>query len=78
MYAGQIVESANIDRLFGRACHPYTKGLLNAVPKLTGSTDRLFAIKGSVPEPTQMPDGCRFCVHDVSLQPSNAGVKCLN
>ena len=60
MYAGQIVESANIDRLFGRACHPYTKGLLNAVPKLTGSTDRLFAIKGSVPEPTQMPDGCRF------------------
>ena len=60
MYAGQIVESANVDMLFTRACHPYTKGLLNAVPKLTGSADRLAAIKGSVPEPTQMPDGCRF------------------
>lgn len=60
MYAGQIVESANVGMLFTRACHPYTKGLLNAVPKLTGSADRLAAIKGSVPEPTQMPDGCRF------------------
>lgn len=60
MYAGQIVESANVDMLFTRACHPYTKGLLNAVPKLTGSADRLVAIKGSVPEPAQMPDGCRF------------------
>ena len=60
MYAGQIVESANVDMLFTRACHPYTKGLLNAVPKLTGSADRLATIKGSVPEPTQMPDGCRF------------------
>jgi peptide/nickel transport system ATP-binding protein/oligopeptide transport system ATP-binding protein len=60
MYAGQIVESANVDKLFERACHPYTKGLLSAVPKLTGSADRLVAIQGSVPEPTQMPNGCRF------------------
>ena len=60
MYAGQIVESANVDMIFTQACHPYTKGLLNAVPKLTGNADRLAAIQGSVPEPTQMPDGCRF------------------
>ena len=60
MYAGQVVESAMVGKLFERAYHPYTRGLLNAVPKLTGNADRLTAIQGSVPEPTKMPDGCRF------------------
>ena len=61
MYAGQIVESATVTRIFERASHPYTKGLLNAIPKLTGSpTQRLETIKGSVPHPTQLPAGCRF------------------
>ena len=60
MYAGQIVESASANRLFGRACHPYTRGLLKAIPKLTGNAQRLVIIEGNVPEPMQMPDGCRF------------------
>ena len=60
MYAGQIVESASANRLFGRACHPYTRGLLKAIPKLTGNAQRLVTIEGNVPEPMQMPDGCRF------------------
>lgn len=61
MYAGQIVESANVTELFESPCHPYTRGLLNAIPKLTGSpTQRLTPIEGTVPEPTQMPPGCRF------------------
>ncbi|MCH8294903.1 ABC transporter ATP-binding protein [Candidatus Poribacteria bacterium] len=61
MYAGQIVESATVARLFEQAAHPYTQGLLNAVPKLTKPlTRRLATIEGSIPPPTQMPSGCRF------------------
>ncbi len=61
MYTGQIVESATVTQIFERAAHPYTKGLLNAIPKLTGSPpQRLETIKGSVPHPTQIPAGCRF------------------
>jgi oligopeptide/dipeptide ABC transporter ATP-binding protein len=58
MYAGQVAECADVTALFDNACHPYTKGLLQAVPKLTDQ--RLATIEGSIPEPTQMPPGCRF------------------
>ena len=61
MYTGQIVESATVTRIFERASHPYTKGLLNAIPQLTGRlSQRLQTIKGNVPHPTQIPTGCRF------------------
>ena len=61
MYSGQIVESATVTRIFERASHPYTKGLLNAIPKLTGRPpQRLETIKGTVPHLTQIPTGCRF------------------
>ncbi|MCZ6679449.1 MAG: ABC transporter ATP-binding protein [Candidatus Poribacteria bacterium] len=60
MYAGQIVESASVTELFENAYHPYSRGLLRAVPKLIGDVQRLATIEGSVPEATQMPTGCRF------------------
>jgi peptide/nickel transport system ATP-binding protein len=60
MYAGRIVEQAPTDALFDLPAHPYTKGLLAAVPPLAGPRQRLVSIKGNVPEPWNMPPGCAF------------------
>jgi peptide/nickel transport system ATP-binding protein len=60
MYAGRIVEEAASDALFGRPAHPYSAGLLHALPPLTGPRRRLHAIPGRVPEPWAMPPGCAF------------------
>ena len=60
MYAGRLVEEAPGTDLFGAARHPYTQGLLAALPTLTGPRRRLAAIPGTVPEPGSMPAGCRF------------------
>jgi peptide/nickel transport system ATP-binding protein len=60
MYAGRIVEHAPTDALFDRPAHPYTRGLLAAVPPLTGPRQRLISIPGNVPEPWNMPSGCAF------------------
>ncbi len=60
MYAGQIVEEAPTEALFERAAHPYTEGLLAAVPSLEGPRERLAAIPGQVPPATAWPAGCRF------------------
>ncbi len=60
MYAGRIVEEAPVGRLFARPTHPYTQGLLGALPPLDGPRLPLAAIPGSVPEPTAMPSGCAF------------------
>jgi peptide/nickel transport system ATP-binding protein len=60
MYAGRIVEEASADRLFGAPQHPYTQGLLDALPDLDGPRRRLAAIPGTVPEPTRLPPGCAF------------------
>ena len=60
MYAGRLVEEAPGADLFGAARHPYTQGLLAALPALTGPRRRLAAIPGTVPEPGAMPAGCRF------------------
>ncbi|MDW8443684.1 MAG: ABC transporter ATP-binding protein [Acetobacteraceae bacterium] len=60
MYAGRIVEEAGTDRLFVDPRHPYTRGLLAALPPLEGPRQRLRAIPGSVPEPWAMPPGCAF------------------
>lgn len=59
MYAGNIVEIAKTDILFSNPLHPYTKGLLAAVPKLTGE-GIAEGIKGRVPEYINPPEGCRF------------------
>lgn len=69
MYAGRIVEEAPIDHLFSAAAHPYTQGLLGALPPMDGPRRRLSAIPGGVPEPWAMPPGCAFaprCTHRVA------------
>jgi peptide/nickel transport system ATP-binding protein len=64
MYAGQIVEAAPVRELFRRPRHPYTEGLLRAVPRLSeagaGKKTRLDTIEGVVPNPLELPPGCRF------------------
>jgi oligopeptide/dipeptide ABC transporter ATP-binding protein len=62
MYAGQIVEEAPVRTLFAAAHHPYTEGLLNAMPRMGDRRERLTVIPGTVPSPTEWPAGCRF--HD--------------
>jgi oligopeptide/dipeptide ABC transporter ATP-binding protein len=62
MYGGEIVEEALVGELFARAHHPYTEGLLNAMPRVGQERDRLETIPGTVPPPTAWPSGCRF--HD--------------
>jgi oligopeptide/dipeptide ABC transporter ATP-binding protein len=70
MYAGKIVEQAPVKELFHRPRHPYTEGLLRAVPRLDESGEarkrRLQTIEGVVPNPLDLPPGCRFaprCEH---------------
>lgn len=60
MYAGKIVERADVKLLFGDPMHPYTLGLLGSIPKLTEQQSRLQVIDGVVPDPAFMPQGCRF------------------
>jgi len=61
MYAGKIVEEAAPDAIFSRPLHPYTLGLLNSVPGIGGvKKKRLEAIPGVVPNPLDLPGGCRF------------------
>ena len=60
MYCGQVVENATVDELFDEPLHPYTKGLLNSIPVIEGSMEKLTAIKGNVPTPDNLPAGCRF------------------
>jgi oligopeptide/dipeptide ABC transporter ATP-binding protein len=60
MYAGEVVEEAAVGDLFARAHHPYTEGLLHAMPRVGQERERLAVIPGAVPPPTAWPSGCRF------------------
>ncbi|TDF93721.1 ABC transporter ATP-binding protein [Paenibacillus piri] len=60
MYAGQVVEEADVYTLFETARHPYTQGLLSSIPHLDAPSDKLTSIPGYVPSIHQMPEGCRF------------------
>ena len=66
MYAGQVVETAPTTALFDGPLHPYTEGLMAAVPRIDAPKSRLQAIPGQVPAATAWPSGCRFhprCPH---------------
>lgn len=60
MYAGQVVEYADVRTLFKNPKHPYTLGLLNSLPRHDIDQEKLIPIKGMVPSPFDMPAGCRF------------------
>jgi peptide/nickel transport system ATP-binding protein/oligopeptide transport system ATP-binding protein len=64
MYTGKIVEESGVDEIFEKPKHPYTQGLLRSVPKLRGVGEaketRLSTIEGTVPSPTNLPEGCHF------------------
>jgi oligopeptide/dipeptide ABC transporter ATP-binding protein len=60
MYAGEVVEEAPTAELFAHPHHPYTEGLLGAMPRVGEEAERLATIPGTVPPPTAWPDGCRF------------------
>jgi peptide/nickel transport system ATP-binding protein len=60
MYAGKMVECADIEDLLNNAKHPYTIELLKAIPDLKGKKEHLHSIPGDVPSPLRFPTGCRF------------------
>lgn len=66
MYASQIVEEGTVKQIFDDPKHPYTQGLLKAVPRLDVKKERMDTIPGNVPPPDQYPIGCHFstrCPH---------------
>ena len=74
MYTGKIVEESGVHELFANPKHPYTRGLLRSVPKLTDAgaakAVRLQTIEGTVPSPTDLPFGCHFaprCEHRMEI-----------
>jgi oligopeptide transport system ATP-binding protein len=60
MYAGRVVEEADVAAIFATPRHPYTKGLLASVPRVDAADDRLTSIPGSPPNMSDPPDGCAF------------------
>jgi len=60
MYAGRIIEYGSGREVFKNPMHPYTAGLLGALPKLTGERTRLVAIQGLIADPQNLPGGCSF------------------
>jgi peptide/nickel transport system ATP-binding protein len=60
MYAGEIVELARARELFEHPLHPYTLGLMNSFPSITGAKRKLTGIPGSPPDLVEPPTGCRF------------------
>jgi oligopeptide/dipeptide ABC transporter ATP-binding protein len=60
MYSGRIVEDADVGQVFARPRHPYTAGLIAAVPRIDRTLDRLAAVPGAPPPPRARPTGCAF------------------
>ncbi|CAM5268553.1 ABC transporter ATP-binding protein [Streptomyces spiroverticillatus] len=60
MYAGRIVETAPVHEIYARPAHPYTKGLLESIPRLDQKGQELYAIKGLPPNLLKIPSGCAF------------------
>ncbi|MDR1588897.1 MAG: ABC transporter ATP-binding protein [Oscillospiraceae bacterium] len=79
IYAGEIVEYGTAEDIFDRAAHPYTRGLFNSLPRLRSSERRLKPIGGLMPDPSNLPAGCKFgvrCPHAQSVcHAENPGVR---
>ncbi len=70
MYLGKIVESGNVGEIYHNPTMPYTQGLMESIPSLDVDKGRLEPIKGVVPDPYQVPDGCPFnnrCPHAMDI-----------
>ncbi|MDF6046147.1 ABC transporter ATP-binding protein [Streptomyces sp. JH14] len=87
MYAGEIVEQCSVDQALAGPKHPYTSGLIQAIPRSERRRQPLFAIQGRVPALTAMPPGCRFqprCSHALEeclapqpeIRTGDRGVRC--
>ena len=66
MYAGEIVEEADVRTLFKKPMHPYTQGLIGSIPVLGALTETLDTIPGIVPSLIDLPPGCRFAARCVA------------
>jgi oligopeptide/dipeptide ABC transporter ATP-binding protein len=66
MYAGEIVEEADVRNLFKKPMHPYTQGLIGSIPVLGALTETLDTIPGIVPSLIDLPPGCRFAARCVA------------
>lgn len=60
MYAGEIVEYGTLEHIFNHVLHPYTKGLFDSLPSLDRDVHRLHPIDGLMPDPSNLPEGCKF------------------
>ena len=60
MYAGKIVEYGDVETVFKRPIHPYTRALMSAFPSVTGEKHELATLAGDLPNPLELPTGCRF------------------
>ncbi|EKN69115.1 oligopeptide/dipeptide ABC transporter ATPase subunit [Neobacillus bataviensis LMG 21833] len=69
MYAGKVVEEADVFDLFESPKHPYTIGLIGSVPKLGHKKEKLDSIKGNVPNPGALPKGCKFAPRCDAVMP---------
>jgi oligopeptide/dipeptide ABC transporter ATP-binding protein len=70
MYASKVVENAGVNEIFNDPKHPYTQGLIKAIPQLGNRVDRLNEIPGQVPKPQNYPKGCHFadrCPHVMEI-----------
>ncbi len=61
MYAGSVIEQGDIRSIFEDPRHPYTKGLFGCIPDVVSDTERLRLIQGTMPDPMNLPAGCKFC-----------------
>ncbi|MFI3257659.1 MAG: ABC transporter ATP-binding protein, partial [Spirochaetales bacterium] len=60
MYAGEIIEHGTVEQIFTDPKHPYTQGLFASIPNLDSDSDRLIPIEGLMPDPMNLPSGCKF------------------
>ena len=77
MYAGRIIEVGEADSLFASPIHPYTKGLLNATPRLDEVTERMRCIEGVPPNLISPPRGCAFSPRCANADAACAESQCL-